>query len=301
MRRALDAALLLDKPLGISSNAALQQAKRLFRAQKAGHAGTLDPLASGLLLVLFGEATKFAGPLLDSDKEYVASLCLGVTTATGDAEGAVLERKAVDVADAAIEPVLKRFIGPITQIPPMHSALKRAGVPLYELARRGETVERAAREVFIAAIEKLERQQDHLTIRVRCSKGTYVRTLAEDIGAALGTGAHLSGLRRTGLGPFRVDQALGLEAIASLSEPERDARLLPLERLLEGLARVDLDPAKAARFRNGQAVEANAVAAGLCAVFGADGKVMGLGEASGTWLKPVRLTLAPSQAADKAQ
>jgi tRNA pseudouridine55 synthase len=301
MRRALDAALLLDKPLGITSNAALQHAKRLFGARKAGHAGTLDPLASGLLLVLFGEATKFAGPLLDSDKEYVATLRLGITTTTGDTEGAVLERKAVELPDEAIETVLKRFLGPITQVPPMHSALKRGGVPLYELARRGETVERAAREVLIRELQLLKREQDCVAVRVLCSKGTYVRTLGEDIGAALGTGAHLSALRRTTLGPFHVGQALSPEALATLPEPEREAVLLPLERLLEGLQRVELDASMAARFRNGQAVEAETGLAGLCAVFGTDRKVIGLGEAAGAWLKPRRLTAVPTQAADKAQ
>jgi tRNA pseudouridine55 synthase len=202
-----DGALLLDKALGPSSNAALQQAKRLFGAAKAGHAGTLDPLASGLLVVLFGEATKFAGPLLDSDKEYLATLKLGEKTRTGDAEGEVLERRPVDVAEPRIEAALARFRGSIEQLPPMHSALKRDGVPLYKLARRGETVARQARRVSILRLELLRYASPHLELRVVCSKGTYVRTLAEDIGEALGTGAHLAALRRTGAGRFRIEDA----------------------------------------------------------------------------------------------
>lgn len=303
MRRRLDAALLLDKPVGLSSNAALQQVKRLFGAEKAGHAGTLDPLASGLLLVLFGEATKFAGPLLDSDKEYVTTLRLGITTSTGDAEGTVLMTAPAEVSDEAIERVLRAFRGAITQLPPMHSALKHGGVPLYELARRGETVERARRNVHVSGLERLGREADRLTLRVRCSKGTYIRTLGEDIGAALGTGAHLAALRRTALGPFSVKEAIGLEALAALETVDRDRRLLGLERLLVGLARAELDPVAEGRFRNGQALEMSGLPQGLCAVYGREGSVIGLGESSGGRLKPVRLTVTAmraTQAADKA-
>ena len=198
MRRRLDAALLLDKPIGLSSNAALQAAKRLFRAAKAGHAGTLDPLASGLLLVLFGDATKFAASLLEADKTYLASVRLGVTTSTGDAEGEVTARRAVAVSQPQVEVVLSNFRGTIAQVPPMYSALKVGGQPLYALAREGLSVERSARNVVIHELEFISLQGDLLSLRVRCSKGTYVRTLAEDIGAALGTGAHLAALRRYG-------------------------------------------------------------------------------------------------------
>src|SRR4029079_13276775 len=207
-RRRLDGILVLDKPAGISSNAALQHAKRLFEAAKAGHSGTLDPLASGVLPVLFGEATKFSSFLLDADKEYLADVRLGVRTKTGDAEGEVISRSAVTIDDAALEPALARFRGEIDQVPPMHSALKYGGRPLYEMARRGVTVPRAPRRVAIHALELIERSGDLLRIRVACSKGTYVRVLAEDLGAALGPGAHLAALRRTIAGRFTLAQAV---------------------------------------------------------------------------------------------
>lgn len=293
-----DGALLLDKPVGISSNRALQEAKKLFRAKKAGHAGTLDPLASGLLVVLFGEATKFAGPLLDDDKEYLATLKLGERTSTGDAEGEVLETRNVQVSAGEVEPVLARFRGEIEQVPPMHSALKRDGVPLYKLARRGETVERAARRVRITVLEWLELQAPLLRLRIRCSKGTYVRTLAEDIGQALGSCAHLAALRRTASGQFRVGDAASLDSLGGMPEPQRARRLLGLRELLRGLPRAELDAPSEARFRNGQPLTIS-IAEGICAVYGADGGVIGLGEASASGaLRPLRL-LAASQAADK--
>jgi tRNA pseudouridine55 synthase len=287
-----DGVLLLDKPVGISSNRALQEAKKLLGARKAGHAGTLDPLASGLLVLLFGEATKLAGPLLDDDKEYLATLKLGERTATGDAEGDVVERKAVRVA--GLEAVLARFVGEIEQVPPMYSALKREGVPLYALARRGESVERPARRVRIAEIEKLDFTPPHLRLRVRCSKGTYIRTLAEDIGAALGTCAHLAALRRTASGRFRVDDAMTLEQLASMKNPRQP--LLGLERMLHGLPRAELDAGQEARFRNGQTLK-EFPGEGLQAVFGPGGAVVGLGEAQSGALRPLRLLMA-TQAAD---
>ncbi|OGA61189.1 MAG: tRNA pseudouridine(55) synthase TruB [Betaproteobacteria bacterium RIFCSPLOWO2_12_FULL_65_14] len=294
----IDGALLLDKPLGVTSNRALQEARKLYRAKKAGHAGTLDPLASGLLLVLFGEATKFAGPLLDDDKEYLATLKLGERTSTGDAEGEVLERSSQAVSEAAIEAVLERFRGELQQVPPMHSALKRDGVPLYALARKGQTVERAARRVRISALEKLAFEPPRLELRVRCSKGTYIRTLAEDIGAALGTCAHLAALRRTGSGRFSVRDAVGLEALAATPEGERARHLLALPDLLAGLPRAELDAEQEARFRNGQALKGFS-SDGLCAVYGARGAVIGLGQADGAGaLRPLRL-VAASQTADK--
>jgi len=294
----IHAALLLDKPVGISSNRALQEARKLFRSKKAGHAGTLDPLASGLLIALFGEATKFAGPLLDDDKEYLATLKLGEKTSTGDAEGTVLEKKEVQVSEAQIDAALRGFRGEIEQVPPMHSALKRDGVPLYALARRGQTVERAARRVRIAELEKLRFQSPYVHLRVRCSKGTYVRTLAEDIGAALGSGAHLAALRRTACGRFSVHDAVTLDTLSALPEPLRARHLLSLPALLAGLPRTELDPEQAARFRNGQVLKAFP-GQGLCAVYGADGVLIGLGQADpGGTLRPQRL-LATSQAADK--
>ena len=291
-----DGALLLDKPVGISSNRALQEAKQLLQARKAGHAGTLDPLASGLLVLLFGEATKLAGTLLDEDKEYLATVRLGEKTSTGDAEGEVIDRKAFQADEADIAAALARFQGEIDQVPPMHSALKRAGVPLYALARKGESVERAARRVRISAIENLAFDPPDLRLRVRCSKGTYIRTLAEDIGEALGTCAHLVGLRRTASGRFRVDDAVSLERLAGMPPGERALRVLGLDELLRGLPRADLDGTQEARFRNGQSLK-EFPGQGLRAVYGAGGRVVGLGEAGCGALRPLRLLIA-SQAAD---
>ena len=284
----IDAALLLDKPVGISSNRALQDVKKIYKVKKAGHAGTLDPLASGLLLVLFGEATKFAGPLLDADKEYVATVKLGEKTATGDAEGEVIERSSVQASESAIQETLKKFMGGIEQVPPMYSALKRGGVPLYELARRGESVERQARRVEISVLEKIRFEAPLLELRIRCSKGTYIRTLAEDIAAALGTVGHLAALRRTASGAFQVSEAVGLEALEGMGEKERASRLLPLTALLAGLPRAELDPAAETRFRKGQALPYEGPE-GLCGVHGRGG-VVGLGRAQAGRLHPVRLT-----------
>lgn len=289
----IDAALLLDKPLGITSNRALQQAKRLCGAKKAGHAGTLDPLASGLLVVLFGEATKFAGPLLEDDKEYRATLKLGERTATGDAEGPVVERRAVDVEAAQVREALSRFRGELEQVPPMYSALKSEGRPLYELARKGETVARTPRKIRIARLELVSLALPLVEIEVRCSKGTYVRTLAEDIGAALGTVAHLAALRRTASGDFRVADAWTLEALEALTPAERAGRLLPLPELLRGLPRAELEGEQEARFRNGQPLPLQGPAqglSGLCGVYGSGGRVIGLGRGEGGTLRPVRLT-----------
>ena len=292
-----DGALLLDKPVGPSSNGVLQEAKRLLGAKKAGHGGTLDPLASGLLLLLFGEATKFAGLLLDQDKEYLASVKLGEKTATGDAEGEILERKEVTVRRPDVDAVLERFRGEIEQLPPMHSALKRDGVPLYKLARQGKAVERAPRRVRILELEVVSFEPPRLDLRVRCSKGTYIRTLAEDIGTALGTGAHLSGLRRTASGGFRIEDAVSLEALRQLAPAARSDRVLPLLALVHGLPRAALDAGAEARIRNGQALEISGLAEGVVAVVRADGALIGLGRSEGGVLRPLRLT----QAADLAR
>ncbi len=294
----MDGALLLDKPLGVSSNAALQQLKRLYGARKAGHAGTLDPLASGLLLVLFGEATKFAAALLDADKEYLATVKLGERTATADAQGEVLETKPVQVSEPQVLAVLQGFCGSIEQVPPMHSALKRGGVPLYRLARRGESVERAPRRVQILELEKIALRPPLLEIRVRCSKGTYIRTLAEDLGKALGTVAHLSSLRRTASGSFHVRDALGPQALQALPAGELRGRVLPLERLLGDLPRTQLDATAESRLRNGQALSMPGLAAGIFAVLRPDGSVIGLARADAHGaLRPLRLT-ASTQPAD---
>ena len=294
----IDGALLLDKPLGLSSNRALQEAKKLLGAAKAGHAGTLDPLASGLLVVLFGEATKFAAPMLDADKEYLASVKLGVTTSTADAEGEVLAEQPVRVDTAELHQALARFRGAIEQVPPMHSALKREGVPLYKLARAGQTVERQPRPVQIHELELLGFDSPVLELRIRCSKGTYIRTLAEDIGAALGSGAHLAALRRTGSGRFKVKDATTLEALRVM--PNRRLALLPLAALLEGLPSARLDAAAEARLRNGQSLQISGLEEGMCALYGADGAVIGIGCAQPEGvLKALRLTRGLVQAAEK--
>jgi tRNA pseudouridine55 synthase len=305
VRRRLDAVLLLDKPVGLGSNAALQAAKRLYRAEKAGHAGTLDPLASGLLPVLFGEATKFSQLVLDADKEYVARARLGVTTRTGDAEGEVLERKPVRADAAAVERALAAFRGEIEQVPPMYSALKHQGRPLYVLARRGESIERAPRRVRIHELELLGREGDLLELRVLCSKGTYVRTLVEDIGRALGCGAHLASLRRTAASGFRIGDAVALDAIQEADEAGRDRLLLPLERLLGALPRLELAEALAERFAQGQAITLPQAAPGRYQVHRAHGGLLGVADAvAGGIVQPRRLLAARpegAQAADKHQ
>ncbi|MBV9189485.1 MAG: tRNA pseudouridine(55) synthase TruB [Betaproteobacteria bacterium] len=293
-----DGALLLDKPLGITSNRALQDAKKLLGAKKAGHGGTLDPLASGLLLILAGEATKFAGPMLDADKEYLATVKLGVRTSTADAEGEVLEQRPVDVRAEQVAAALDRFRGSIEQMPPMHSALKRDGVPLYKHARAGRTVERERRRVEIHELDVLQCVPPMLELRVRCSKGTYIRALAEDIGAALGTGAHLAALRRTASGRFNVKDAVTLEELRAM--PDRHAALLPLRVLLDGLPSTELDAAEEARLRNGQPLKISGLEAGLRALYRADGAVIGLGEAQAEGLlKALRLTSGLTQGAEK--
>ncbi|MEX3957658.1 tRNA pseudouridine(55) synthase TruB [Trinickia sp. EG282A] len=252
-RRALDGVLLLDKPVGLSSNDALMAAKRIFLAQKAGHTGTLDPLASGLLPLCFGEATKFSQDLLDADKTYEATMRLGIRTSTGDAEGEVLETRAVvDVDDASLAAAFARFRGEIVQVPPMHSALKRDGKPLYAYARAGQVVEREGRTVTIRSLEALGCALPDITFRVTCSKGTYVRTLAEDIGEALGCGAHLVALRRTGVGALTLEHAVTLDALSMMEASARDSVLRPVDALLSTFVAVRLGEEEARRFQHGQ-------------------------------------------------
>ncbi|WP_025989836.1 tRNA pseudouridine(55) synthase TruB [Burkholderia oklahomensis] len=251
-RRTLDGVLLLDKPIGLSSNDALMRAKRLYLAKKAGHTGTLDPLASGLLPICFGEATKFSQDLLDADKTYEATMRVGVRTTTGDAEGDVLDTRDVACDEAAVAAALARFIGDIVQVPPMYSALKRDGKPLYEYARAGQTVEREGRTVTIRSLECLSCALPDVTFRVTCSKGTYVRTLAEDIGEVLGCGAHLTMLRRTGVGSLTLEHAVTLDALDAATQDERDARLAPVDALLSTFPLVKLDAALTKRFLHGQ-------------------------------------------------
>ncbi|MDP9155435.1 MAG: tRNA pseudouridine(55) synthase TruB [Pseudomonadota bacterium] len=251
-RRLLDGVLLLDKPLGLSSNDALIRAKRIYLAKKAGHTGTLDPLATGLLPLCFGEATKFSQDLLEADKTYEATMRLGVRTTTGDAEGEALETREVTCDEAAIHAAMTGFRGDITQIPPMYSALKRDGKPLYEYARAGQTVEREARNVTILALEMIACALPNVTFRVTCSKGTYVRTLAEDIGEKLGCGAHLVALRRTGVGMLTLENAVTLDTLSEATPEERDRWLQPVDALLSTFPAVLLDADASRRFTQGQ-------------------------------------------------
>jgi tRNA pseudouridine55 synthase len=273
-RRAVHGVLLLDKPVGLSSNDALQMAKRLFNAEKAGHTGTLDPLASGLLPLCFGAATKFSQVSLDADKRYTATLHLGVTTSTGDLEGEVIARRDVIVDRAAIDAALAKFTGAIDQVPPMHSALKHQGRALYEYAREGIEVERASRHITIHQLAVVEWQDHTLVLDVLCSKGTYVRTLAEDIGAALGCGAHLSALRRTASGPLAIDASITLDALAALPDAERDALLLPPDALLAEWPEHRLPAHEAARFLTGLRRRVNAPDAPRIRVYGPEQRAL---------------------------
>ena len=255
VRRPVHGVLLLDKPIGWSSNDALQKAKWLLRAEKAGHTGTLDPLATGVLPLCFGAATKFSQLQLDADKCYEAIAKLGVKTTTADAEGDVIEQREVRVVQNDIDRVAKLFTGAISQTPPMYSALKKDGKPLYEYARAGIEIERAARAVTIYDLAMtfvpIGTATDSLKLTVKCSKGTYIRTLGEDIGEALGCGAHLSALRRTATGDFEVSQCVTLQALEAMSDEERLACLKPVDSLLAGHEVVTLDADNAGRFLSG--------------------------------------------------
>ncbi len=287
--RAVDGVLLLDKAQAITSNGALQSARRLYNALKAGHTGTLDPLATGLLPLCFGEATKFAGELLDADKSYDALVRLGVTTDTADAEGRVLEARPVAVTRQQVETVLQGFRGEIMQVPPMHSALKRDGKPLYEYARAGIELERQPRRVTIHAIRLLAFETDAISMSVDCSKGTYIRTLAEDVGRLLGCGAHLAALRRTRIGALSLDRAVTLAELAALSLPERDARLAPADSLLLDLPAAELGEIDAARLAHGQPVRWNGPVGARLRAYGGD-RFLGLCQLSSDgYLVPRRL------------
>ncbi|UGQ47384.1 tRNA pseudouridine(55) synthase TruB [Massilia endophytica] len=250
VRDLVDGVLLLDKPVGLSSNDALIKAKRVFNAKKAGHTGTLDPFATGLLPLCFGEATKFSQDLLEADKTYLTTVHLGVRTDTGDTEGQVLETREVNVTEAQIAEVLARFRGPIAQVPPMYSALKRDGKPLYEYAREGIVLEREARQVVIHKLELVSYEAPYLKLEVSCSKGTYIRVLGEDIGAALGCGAHLNALRRIQVGALKAEHMVTLEELTAHAAPL--TLLSPVDALLSSFPAVELTPELAKRFLQGQ-------------------------------------------------
>lgn len=276
----VDGVLLLDKSPGMTSNSALQAARRLFSAAKGGHTGTLDPLASGLLPLCFGAATKFAVDLLAADKTYEADLLFGVTTDTGDADGSVIERRPVAFGRGELELALVGLRGPIRQVPPMYSALKRDGKPLYELARQGIEVEREARQVTVHELRLLDFSGDRCRLRVACSKGTYIRSLAEDLGRSLACGAHLTALRRVAVGALVVAEAVTLDQLAALAEDGRERWLLPPDTLLQSLPVVTLDDDAAARFAHGNPVGSSAAAPGKCRVY-VNGRLLGLGEVDG--------------------
>ena len=282
--RRLNGVLLLDKPVGISSNAALQIVKRLFFAAKAGHTGNLDPLASGMLPICLGEATKLSAYLLDADKVYIGTCKLGVRTSSGDAEGEVIDTREVPPLDEArVEAVLARFRGEIEQIPPMHSALKQNGQPLYKLARQGIEVERKPRKVTIHALRLLRIEGDELEIYVHCSKGTYIRTLAEDIGEALGCGAHLGQLRRTQVGPFHEEGMISLDALrdeeAANGAESLDQHLLPMDQALGDHPAVELSETALFYVRQGQAVQlSQAPTDGLVRMYASNGEFIGVGQ-----------------------
>ena len=288
-RRLVDGVLLLDKCQGLSSNNALQKARWLFNAEKAGHTGTLDPMATGLLPLCFGEATKFSQSLLEADKGYDATVLLGVTTDTCDAEGVVLETRPVSVTREQLEAVLAELTGEIEQVPPMHSALKRDGKPLYELARQGIEVERAPRRITIHRLELKSFDGASLEISVACTKGTYIRTLAQDIGAKLGCGAHLTALRRTFSGNLDLAPAITLEALEAMSPEERDAHLLPADVLLAPLPAITMSAEDQARYLQGIPVRATGVP-GPHRAYGT--RFLGLAElGEDGWLRPKRIVL----------
>jgi tRNA pseudouridine55 synthase len=301
----IDGILLLDKPVGMTSNRALQEAKRLLNARKAGHTGSLDPLASGLLPLCFGEATKFSRFLLDADKRYLTVVKLGVSTTTYDGEGEITATRPVAVETAAIERALAAFRGEIEQVPPRYSAIKIDGRRMYELARAGREVEIPPRCVTIYSLDLVDRQGDELTLDIRCSKGTYIRSLAHDLGEALGCGAHVARLRRTASAGFDVDRAVTLEALRALATPaERAARLLPGDTAVDHLPAVTLSRDAAYYLRQGQAVSApHGLPAGWVRLY-EDREFLGLGEVQADGLvAPKRLVCRPlaSERLDRAK
>lgn len=299
-RTDVNGVLLFDKPRGLTSQQSVARIKRLFSARKAGHTGTLDPMADGLLPVGLGEATKFSQFLLDADKGYLATLRLGVTTTTGDAEGEILVQRDVVVGAADIDSVLRRFVGMHNQMPPMHSAVKVAGKPLYAYARAGVTIERKSRSIRIDNIQLIDFKEKKLVIRVRCSKGTYIRVLAEDIGAALHCGAHLTALTRETAGGYALTDTVTCDALEAMSMAERMACLRPPESFASALTRIDLDTDQQRQIVSGQAVALPGEAAGVYRLYGPDGAFQGVGEVLEGALKARRL-ISQSQGASRPE
>ncbi|MDQ8038986.1 MAG: tRNA pseudouridine(55) synthase TruB [Rickettsiella sp.] len=279
-KRLINGILLLDKPEGITSNQALQTVKRLFAAKKAGHTGSLDPLATGMLPLCFGEATKFSQFLLEADKAYWVSAFLGKKTRTGDAEGEVIETRPISPSCfASLETVLSKFRGVISQIPPMFSALKFRGKPLYELARQGITIERTPREVTVHLLRLLDTTDNSINLEIKCSKGTYIRTLIEDIGEALGCGAYVQRLRRVSVGNYAEKSMVSLEKLEAFSQEERDRCLLPLESLLQSCIILKVSQAAAYYLEHGQPILLpHAPKSGWVRLYTAGDRFMGIGE-----------------------
>lgn len=294
MKRRIDGVLLLDKPVGLTSNAALQKAKRLYNAAKAGHTGTLDPFASGLLPLCLGEATKFSQLLLDADKAYRAEILFGVRTSSGDLDGEVIAERTVTFDEAALRAALTAFLGEIEQVPPMHSALKHQGRPLYEYARQGIDIPRKARRVTVHSLELEDFDGLRAHVRVQCGKGFYVRALADELGEALGCGAHLVGLRRLAVGGFSLEDAVTLETLQADDEPARDARLHPPDALIQSLAPIRLTLEAAWQLMHGQPVWAPRLCVGeRLRIYGPDERFLGVGEVDEDGkLAPRRLLVA---------
>ena len=279
MKRKVDGVLLLDKPVGLTSNTALQKAKRLFNAAKAGHTGTLDPFATGLLPLCLGEATKFSQFLLDADKVYLAQVKLGVRTSSGDLDGEAISSAPVQVDEAQLRAALLSFTGAIEQVPPMHSALKHQGRPLYEYARQGVEIPRKARRVTVHTLGLEGMEGDVCSLRVHCSKGFYVRALADDLGQVLGCGAHLIGLRRLAVGAFSIEDAVTLDALAEMEEDERDACLRPADALIAALPEMTLGVEAEWQITHGQPVWQARLAVGeLYRLYGESGAFLGVAE-----------------------
>ncbi len=295
-RQPIDGVLLLNKPVGITSNAALQKAKWLLNAKKAGHTGTLDPFADGLLPLCFGEATKFSAYLLDADKHYRAVQQLGTTTTTGDPEGDVLSTRDVTASCDDIRAVLPSFRGEIEQIPPMHSALKHQGRPLYEYARAGIEIDRPPRKVTIRSLEMIECAPPRVLLDVQCSAGTYIRTLAQDIGAELGCGAYLTALTRTAVAGFKLEQAHTLAELEALDLEQRRALLLPADCLVAHLPAITLEAVDAEALCQGRCVTYPSAQAGLTRVYTAAHTFLGLAQAEAGQLVPRRLINTQQQA-----
>ncbi len=291
--RRVDGFLLYDKPKGVSSNKALQYVRKLYRAERAGHTGTLDPMASGLLVICFGQSTRFAGELLGAQKTYLAELTLGTRTDSGDGEGNIISTQPIEVNESQIEPALDKFRGDILQTPPMHSALKRDGVPLYRLARQGIEVARNPRPVTIYSIQIKRISLPTLQILVTCSKGTYIRVLAEDIGTALGCGAFLSGLIRQGLGPFALQDAQSTDTLTLLSEAERDSFLQPSDRLIATFPSLILEASVAVKFGHGQPTPAEGTQSGEHRIYDGAGTFIGTGIADGLGMLYPRKVFPP--------